>query len=265
MIMAALFDPDARPIIAHRGASAFAPENTIEAFALAVEHGADAFEFDIRVTADGIPVVVHDATLQRTTGDAGVIAGLTLAEVQRADAGARFSLDGGRSFPWRHAGVRIPTLEEVLSRFPDVPCIIEIKDPAAADPARAVLRRLGAGDRCVLMSFDPRALDTARAHAELTGATGSETAALIRAELQRRVLERVPYRVLSVPERRYGMPLPLRLLTRGARRLGCPVHVWVVDSVRRATRLWRKGVAGIVTNNPRELRAARDRFNHEHP
>ena len=262
--MWSLFDPDARPIIAHRGASAFAPENTIESFALAVEHGAEAFEFDVRITSDGVPVVVHDATLERTTGEFGTIAGLTLAEVQRANAGARFSVDRGNTFPWRETGVSIPTLEEVLSRFPDAPCIIEIKDVAAADPTRALVRRLGAGERCVLMSFDPHALDTARAHDELTGATGSEAAALIRAELLRRTLERVPYRVLSVPERRYGVPLPLRLLARGARRLACPVHVWVVDSPARAARLWRKGVAGIITNSPRELRAARDRFNRGH-
>ena len=264
MTMSSLFDPDVRPIIAHRGASASAPENTIEAFTLAVEHGAEAFEFDVRITSDGVPVVVNDATLERTTGEFGVISALTLTEVQRANAGARFSVDHGNTFPWRETGVSVPTLEAVLRQFPDVPCIIELKDAAAADPTRALVRSLGAGERCVLMSFDPRALDSARAHDELTGATGSEAVALIRSELRRRTLERVPYRVLSVPERRYGVPLPLRLLARGARRLAIPVHVWVVDSPQRAARLWHKGVAGIVTNNPRELRAARDRFNREH-
>src|SRR5580765_3256853 len=96
-----LLDLSARPIIAHRGASGAAPENTLAAFELAVRQGADAFELDVRLTADGVPVVLHDPTLDRTTDRAGPLAALRVADLKGIDAGARFTLDRGESFPFR--------------------------------------------------------------------------------------------------------------------------------------------------------------------
>jgi glycerophosphoryl diester phosphodiesterase len=93
--------------VAHRGSSAYAPENTLAAFRLAAEHGADAIEFDVRATSDGHPVIIHDASLERTTDRTGEISTLTLEEVRRADAGAR------RGEPF--VGERVPTLGEVLA------------------------------------------------------------------------------------------------------------------------------------------------------
>src|SRR5204862_7422311 len=94
-----LLDLDARPVIAHRGASGVAPENTLPAFELALRQGADALELDVRLTRDGAAVVIHDATLERTTDLAGPVLAHTLAELRMADAGARFTLDRGRTFP----------------------------------------------------------------------------------------------------------------------------------------------------------------------
>ena len=93
-------------VVAHRGANAYAPENTLASFRLAAEQGADAIEFDVRATADGHLVVIHDASLERTTDRDGEIGSLTLAEIRRADAG------GWRGPAFR--GERVPTLEEVL-------------------------------------------------------------------------------------------------------------------------------------------------------
>jgi glycerophosphoryl diester phosphodiesterase len=93
-----LTDPGARPVVAHRGASAHAPENTLAAFEDALRLGVDALEFDVRVTADGVPVVHHDATLDRTTDAAGLVAARTLAALRSADAGARFTRDAGAPF-----------------------------------------------------------------------------------------------------------------------------------------------------------------------
>ena len=93
-------------VVAHRGANAHAPENTLTAFRLAGEQGADAVEFDVRITADGHLVVIHDPSLARTTDGEGEIAALTLEEIRRADAGVR----RGPAF----RGERVPTLEEVL-------------------------------------------------------------------------------------------------------------------------------------------------------
>src|SRR3954471_8516604 len=102
-----LLDLSARTIIAHRGASGSAPENTIAAFELAVAHGADAIELDVRLTADRVPVVLHDATLDRTTSGRGPLGTLTLEQVRRLDAGVRFPA-------FRGLGVTVPTLAEVL-------------------------------------------------------------------------------------------------------------------------------------------------------
>src|ERR1700752_3879311 len=113
--MNALLDTAAQLVIAHRGNSAFFPENTLESFDQAVAIGADALEFDVRLSRDGRAVVIHDATLERTTNGAGEVAALTVDELQRLDAGYRFTHDGGRTFPFRGRGLTIPTLEMVLS------------------------------------------------------------------------------------------------------------------------------------------------------
>ncbi len=115
--------PSGRPWpanFAHRGAAARAPENTLEAFRLAVEAGAGGLELDVHLTRDGEVVVIHDATVDRVTDGSGAVAGMTLEEVRRLDAGNSFSPDGGQTFPYRGRGVRISTLAEVYEEFPDI-------------------------------------------------------------------------------------------------------------------------------------------------
>src|ERR1041385_5287703 len=99
-------------IIAHRGASAVAPENTMVAFRAAIAAGADGIEFDVRLTRDGIPVIIHDSTLRRTAGVAARVADLDWTELQRVDVGSWFTRSGN-SFP----NETIPSLEELLTLF----------------------------------------------------------------------------------------------------------------------------------------------------
>ncbi len=137
-----LLDLAAHPVIAHRGASGHAPENTLAAFELAVTQGADAFELDVRLTRDGAPVVIHDDTLDRTTDLTGPLRARTLAELRQADAGHGFTPDRGRNTPFRGTGIRIPTLAEVLWSFPTMPVLVEVKEPAVQEAVRRVLDRL---------------------------------------------------------------------------------------------------------------------------
>ena len=253
-----LLDLSSRPVIAHRGASGEAPENTLAAFELAVRQRADAFELDVRLTADGVPVVMHDATLDRTTDRAGPVGALPLAEVRRADAGARFTADRGRTFPCRGTGVRIPTLADVLQSFPAMPVLVEVKEPGVQEAVRRVLVEEGAVERCVLASEHEAALTLFREPPFACGASGPEIAALYRAVLFRRPLPVVRYRLLSVPERYRGLPVPTRRFVAAARRLGCPVHVWTVNDAATARLLWGRGVAGMVTNLPEKIRQARN-------
>ena len=245
-----------RPVIAHRGASGLAPENTMAAFALAIEQGADAIELDVRLTADRVPVVLHDATLDRTTGARGEARSCSFAELTKLDAGARFSSDG-RSFPYRERSIRIPALQEVLEAFPEVPLLIEIKEVPAQQPVRQVVLDMKAAERCVFASENHAALELFRNPPFTVAASGAEIGALYRGALLRRVPHAVAYRTLSVPLRYRGLRVPTPRFLAAARRLGCPVHVWTVNDARTAQRLWAVGAAGIVTNFPDQIRDAR--------
>ncbi len=254
-----LLDLEARPVIAHRGASGSAPENTMAAFETAARQGADAFELDVQLTADGAPVVLHDPTLDRTTDRIGPVRAYSLAQLRLADAGARFTPDRGRTFPFRGKGVRVPTLGEVLWAFPRMPVLVEIKDPAAQEAVRRVLQQENAVERCVLASEDPAALERFREPPFACAASGPEIAALYRAAMLRRRLPAPPrYRCLSVPERHRGLPVPTRRFIAAARALGCPVHVWTVNSAAAARRHWGRGAGGMVTNLPGAIREARN-------
>src|SRR3990167_4313755 len=98
--MFALLDPTQRLVIAHRGNSMHAPEDTLESLRQGMALGADGLEFDVRLSADGVPVVIHDPTLDRTTDGSGPVAACTLAELRALDAGYRFTRDGGRTYPY---------------------------------------------------------------------------------------------------------------------------------------------------------------------
>ena len=254
--MNVLLDLSARPVIAHRGASASAPENTLPAFELAVEQGADALELDVRLTRDGAAVVIHDDTLDRTTDLTGPVRAHTLADLRGADAGRWFTPDHRRTFPFRDTGVRIPTLAEVLWTFPAMPVMIEVKEPEVQEAVRRALIENGAAERCVVASELAGALELFRQEPFACGASGPEISTLYRAVLLRRTLRECRYRLLSVPLRWHGLPVPTRGFVQAARKLGCPVHVWTVNDPATARRLWARGVAGIVTNVPEVIRHA---------
>lgn len=254
-----LRDLSARPVIAHRGASADAPENTLAAFHLAASQGCDAFELDIRRSADGEAVVMHDPTLDRTCACPGTVASLTLAELRQVDAGAGFvAADGTR--PWRGRGVRIPTLREVVRAFPAMPLLIELKVADAQEAVARVLEEEQATARAVVASFRPHALDRLRGSAVQVGADRRDVTLLtLRTRLglpvppPRCLLYAVPWRWKD----RVEIPRPRFLAA--ARRHGRPVHVWTVDDPGVATRLWQRGANGIITNRPALMREVRER------
>jgi glycerophosphoryl diester phosphodiesterase len=252
-----LLDPDARLVIGHRGSPVEAPENTLPGFEAAVRRGADAIELDVRLTADGAPVVIHDVTLDRTTDRTGPVAAFTLAELRAADAGWHFTPDLGRTHPYRGQGTRIPTLGEVLWAFPKLSILVEIKEPPAQQAVRRVLVQEDAAARCVVASEFREALLAFDEPPFVCGASAPEISALYRAALLRRRPPIVGYRMLSVPLRHRGLTVPTRRFVAAARACGCAVHVWTVDSPDTARRLWGRGVSGIVTNVPGTMVEAR--------
>jgi glycerophosphoryl diester phosphodiesterase len=247
-----LLDPVARPVIGHRGAAAYAPENTLESFRLALAMGADALEFDVRRSADGEAMVVHDAILDRTTDLTGPVAERRAAELARADAGFRF-LDQHGETSFRGRGIGIPTLREVIAAFPDVPLLIEVKEVAVQDAIARALLEGGAAERTVVAGSDHQALEVFRSAPFTVGASRRDIVQLyfgIGAPDPR-------CRLYAVPAHYYGLPIPTRRFVGAARRQSSTVHVWTVDDARSALELWRKGVRGIVTNRPDAILAAR--------
>ena len=198
-----LFEATHPLIFAHRGGAKLAPENTMVAFERGLAAGADGLELDVHLSRDGLPVVIHDLTLERTTNGRGPVASLTAAELAALDAGATFGEAAG--FPFREHGHGIPTLEAVLTRFQTF-VIIEMKYGSAA-LARAVVevvRRLGAQTRVCLGSFQQVALDTARTLAPEIATSASEPEArwtLHRSWVRWLLVTRRPYVAFQVPER----------------------------------------------------------------
>lgn len=149
-------------VVAHRGFSAQAPENTIEAFRLGVEAGADAVELDVHLTADGQLAVIHDETLDRTTDRTGRIAELTIDAIREADAGAQFSRPDDAGLPFAERGLRVPILPEVLAWLPDgIGLVVEIKAPAAADAVVEAVQGhpVSSDGRLAVISFHEGAID----------------------------------------------------------------------------------------------------------
>ena len=253
------FDPGARLVIGHRGAAARCPENTFAAFDYAVALGVDAIEFDLRITRDGVVVVIHDPMLDRTTNGTGEIASLSAREVTAPDAGARFTPDG-RTFPFAGTGLTVPTLESLLERYPDIPLLVEIKVPEAAPEALRLFRRHGSEERVLVASMDATALLPFRGTRVAVGAAQRDVASLWWRSLVGAVPRSLPYSALCIPER-YWINIPVPRLARVAASRGIPTHVWTVNDPADSRRLWADGVVGIISDDPKsmlELRASLD-------
>ncbi len=238
--------------IAHRGGAKLAPENTMAAFSLALDDwDVDALEMDVRRSADGRLVVVHDATVDRTTDGAGAVDELPWSEIASLDAGHRFrDLAGAPSF--RGRGARVPLLDEVLETFPRVRAIIE---PKAADAARPLLRAVeahGAAHRILIGAKLEATRRGARAHRGPWGASRRQVVrfwALHRVPVLRRA--GVPAAdAFQIPERSGLATLATRAFVRRAHEANMPVQVWTVDAAADMRRLLDMGVDGIQTDRP---------------
>lgn len=253
-----LLDIGAKPVIAHRGGRAHAPENTLEAMRLGIAAGADAIELDVHRCADGEIVVIHDATVDRTTDGSGAVAAMTLRDLDSLDAGSRFTGISGGFGP---GSCRIPTLEQVLESFPATPLIIEVKTTAASAPTRALIERHGAAGRCLVDSFHAEALEIFRGSGIAHGPSQGGVARLIaRSFLGTRGWPAVKVGAICIPRRYRGFPLPVERIAALLRSEGRPTHIWTVNDPAEAAFLWRLGICGMVTDDVPAIVAARRAF-----
>ncbi|MFO7563069.1 MAG: glycerophosphodiester phosphodiesterase [Enhygromyxa sp.] len=233
--------------IAHRGGGRLRPEATLMAFEQALEVGADILEMDVHASADGVVVVIHDDTVDRTTDGSGAVSELSFAELRMLDAGWSFTPDGGRSYPYRGMGVQIPSLDEVLEAFPDRYFLIEIK-PSEPSIVPAVIEVLDAhelDDRVVLASFHQVTIDEVRTLApelftafsfnemvEFYGAMDSPS------YMPPSLFVQPPWEVVN------------QELVDFAHSLGLKVHPWTINGKLLMKDLIELGVDGIMTDDP---------------
>jgi glycerophosphoryl diester phosphodiesterase len=245
-----LCDPASRLVIAHRGDSVNGGENTLEALRRGVALGADALEFDVRMTRDGVPVLLHDAELDRTTSGRGRLGALTLAEVKSLNADPRNVRAGT-------APLRVPTLDEVLESFPRLPLVVEVKELAAVEPTERAIRRHGLQENVVVGSVE---IDVSARLARTglrTCASLQDAALLIPLALLGIAPRHPTYDVLSLTPNYHGLPVPVTAMTEVARKAGVATQVWTVNSPGQARALWNAGVSGIITDDPGAIVRAR--------
>jgi glycerophosphoryl diester phosphodiesterase len=241
-------------VIGHRGACGLAPENTLAAFRLAADLGAQAIETDLQLTRDGRIVLVHDDKLQRTTNGRGLVTAKALDELKRLDAGAWFPkrVLRKRRAASRFTDERIPTLEELLdlARERDIGLYLEIKAPCAPGTEQAIVTAIheaGALARCAVICFDPAVLGRVR---KIDPAV---TLGYLFKRRQRNAVARALATGAKVILPHVSRVTPK--LIAEAKRGGLQVVTWTVNDIKQMKQFMRLGVDGIMTDFPDRLAA----------
>jgi glycerophosphoryl diester phosphodiesterase len=245
--------------IAHRGGRRIRPEHTLLAYDQALEDGTDILELDIHETSDGMLVVMHDDTVDRTTNCTGAIKEMTFAELRECDAGYNFSKDDGETYPYRDMGLVVPTLEEVFDRYPGTPFIIEVKqeDPSILDHFVEVIREHGVTDKMIGSAFSSDLLKELRLAApEIPTNIGVTETLEFWGNTHREFDPEYdpPGEFAQVPPT-YELDRVVDVLHPGfvprAHELGMYVHVWTINDEEEMRFLIETyGVDGIMTDDP---------------
>jgi glycerophosphoryl diester phosphodiesterase len=234
-------------VLAHRGASAYAPENTLAAFKLAIEMGADGVELDVTLTQDGIPIVIHDDTVDRTTnGGKGTVKDLTLAQIQQLDASYKFD---------KYRGEKIPTLAQVLQAIAKTHVVnIELKSTTLKTDGieaatLAVIEETGTANNVIISSFNPFALQRMYA-LDPKLPRGLLYAPNLPLYLRRAWLRPLAHTTAMHPE---CSMIDAKYIA-WAKSKGLKVNTWTTDDPAEMKRLLNLGVDAIMTNKPDVLR-----------
>lgn len=233
-------------IIAHRGNSAHAPENTLASFESAVQAGADWVELDVHLTADGEAIVIHDETVDRTTSGKGAVRDRTTAQLQALDAGSWFDP--------KFAGERLPTLDQVLARMKGrAPVLIELKHVQDAERllrrCLELVREHGMGKRVRFHTFYPANL------AALKKLAGSIPYDFLYNDAKKRHLAVLYAKAHRAAGYNPSLVNTSRQVVGFARRLGLSVWSYTADTEDEFRKALALGVDGIITDRPAELRA----------
>ncbi|MEW4089183.1 glycerophosphodiester phosphodiesterase family protein [Bacillus altitudinis] len=229
-------------IFAHRGSSSAAPENTIAAFDVAVEQGADYIELDVQMTMDQHVVVIHDDTVDRTTNGNGLVKSYTLDQLKKLDAGSWFD--------HQYTNERIPTLQEILERYSQrIGILIEIKHPkrqiGIEKAVARIINRFAYSRHIMIQSFDVHALQRIKAFAP-----SLRTALIIKPD----VFKLTKRKLTTYSSFANCLNMKKTMINRWwidrIHTFGMDVFIWTVKDQKTADRIKKYPIDGVVTDNP---------------
>lgn len=229
-------------IIAHRGSSSAVPENTIAAFDVAVEQGADYIELDVQMTMDQHVVVIHDDTVDRTTNGNGLVKSYTLDQLKKLDAGSWFDQ--------QYTNERIPTLQEILERYSQrIGILIEIKHPkrqiGIENAVARIINRFAYSRHIIIQSFDVHALQRIK-----TFAPSLRTALIIKPD----AFKLTKRKLTTYSSFANCLNMKKTMINRWwidrIHTFGMDVFIWTVKDQKTADRIKKYPIDGVVTDNP---------------
>ncbi|MCF6334318.1 MAG: glycerophosphodiester phosphodiesterase [Spirochaetales bacterium] len=246
-------------VVAHRGDSAFFPENTLPAFMSAAGLKVDCIETDVHLTKDGVCVIWHDDSMERTTGDRGLISEKKYSDILSMDAGYMFSGDNGKTYPFRGKGITIATLDELLKSIPEMRFNIDLKDNnrKLVDEFTRVVRANKAENRVLGASFHDSMIKALRNQIPeiATSFSKSELKKIVYMDKLKilRLHREFQAEAAQIPEYSGSLKVLTNSLIRTLHSRGVYVHVWTINNCEDMKRLFGMGVDTIMTDNPRLL------------
>jgi len=242
-------------VIAHQGGDGLWPGNTLHAFEQAAALGVDVLEMDLHITQDGVLVIMHDETVDRTTDGTGAIEDLTLTEIEQLDAGYNWSLDDDATFPYRGQGITVPTLEEIFQIFPDYHMTIEIKqtERSMAEPFCALIRQYGMQDKILVASFHDKRMEEFRQVCPEVATSSAREETTIFVLLTKVFLGRLyspKFQTLQVPQESSGITVMTASFVRAAHERGLRVEPWTINDPEQMQLYIGWGVDGLITDRP---------------
>ncbi len=242
-------------VIAHQGGNQIGPDETLPTYQQAVDLGIDILEGDLHITSNGVLVLIHDETVDRTTNGSGIVEKMTLAELKELDAAYWWSPDNDETYPHRGQGITIPTLAELFETFPAYPVNLEIKktEHSMAQPLCDLLRKYEMQEKTLIASFhDERMAEFREVCPEVatSGSRGEVTKFVILNYAFLGELYSPTANALQAPERDSGILIVRPAFISGANRRNMQVHVWTPNTREELQHFIDLGVDGIITDRP---------------
>lgn len=242
-------------VIAHQGGDGVWPGESMLAFQNAVDLGVDVLEMDLHITSDGVLVLMHDETVDRTTDGTGEIESMTLAEIKQLDAAYDWTPDDGVTFPYRGQGIQVVTLEEVFTAFPEMRMTIEIKktNNSMAKPFCDLIREYDMQEKVLVASFHDERIKEFRAECPEVATSSAKDETTVFVLMTKAFLGGFyspAFYSLQVPEESGGITVMTPAFVQAAHARNLAVEPWTINDAETMRKFIEWGVDGIITDRP---------------